>query len=186
LPEIDRRALIRGVTVGSFSFAVAGKEFLLSPKEARAQQASFRSLKTDEVETLEAVGETLLPGARQSGIAHFVDQQVSGNPDDCLLMARIANVKPPFVNIYRASLAAIDKSCNSSFGKRFADLGPVDQRKAVDALRQGKLEGWAGPPQPFVYFLLRQDAVDVVYGTVEGFEKLGIPYMPHILPEQRW
>ena len=101
-------------------------------------------------------------------------------------MARIANVKPPFVNIYRAALAGLDKACTSTLGKRFVELSPADQRKAVDALRQAKLEPWSGPPQPFAYFLLRQDAVDVVYGTVEGFQKLGIPYMPHILPEQRW
>jgi len=26
----------------------------------------------------------------------------------------------------------------------------------------------------------------VVYGTMEGYEALGIPYMPHIAPEKRW
>jgi hypothetical protein len=26
----------------------------------------------------------------------------------------------------------------------------------------------------------------VVYGTVEGFAKLNIPYMPHILPPEGW
>jgi hypothetical protein len=177
---------MRGAALGTFSFAVAGKEVVLTPTEARAQNASFRALKDEEVQTLEAIGEVLLPGARDGGIAHFVDHQVSVNPDDCLLMARIANVKPPFVNIYRAALAGLDKACTSTFGKRFVELSAPDQRKAVDALRQAKLESWSGPPQPFVYFLLRQDAVDVVYGTVEGFQKLGIPYMPHILPEQRW
>ena len=28
--------------------------------------------------------------------------------------------------------------------------------------------------------------IDVVYGTVEGFARLGVPYMPHILPERSW
>ena len=37
-----------------------------------------------------------------------------------------------------------------------------------------------------VYAVLRADAVDVVYGTMEGYEALGIPYMPHIPPEKRW
>jgi len=26
----------------------------------------------------------------------------------------------------------------------------------------------------------------VVYGTMEGYESLGVPYMPHIAPEKRW
>jgi hypothetical protein len=26
----------------------------------------------------------------------------------------------------------------------------------------------------------------VVYGTMEGYEALGVPYMPHIAPDKRW
>jgi gluconate 2-dehydrogenase subunit 3-like protein len=184
--EINRRALIQSAALASLSFSVGGSELLLSPREARAQGADIRSLKPEEVSTLEAAAEILLPGAREAGIAHFVDHQVSGLPEDCLLMARIANVKPPFLNFYRAALNGLNKVSSRGDAKTFASLSGDEQHKTIDLLRQAKLEGWSGPPQPFVYFLLRQDAVDVVYGTVEGFEKLGIPYMPHILPEQRW
>jgi len=34
-------------------------------------------------------------------------------------------------------------------------------------MRQNKLDGWQGPPGPFVYLITRSDAVDVVYGTME-------------------
>jgi hypothetical protein len=34
--------------------------------------------------------------------------------------------------------------------------------------------------------VLRSDAVDVVYGTEEGYKDLGIPYMAHIAPLKRW
>ena len=51
---------------------------------------------------------------------------------------------------------------------------------------QDKLEGWQGPPAPFVYLITRSDAVDVVFGTMEGYASLGIPYMAHIPPERRW
>jgi hypothetical protein len=53
-------------------------------------------------------------------------------------------------------------------------------------MRQNKVEGWQGPAGSFVYLLLRSDAVDVVYGTMEGYAGLGIPYMPHIAPTKRW
>jgi hypothetical protein len=53
-------------------------------------------------------------------------------------------------------------------------------------MRQNKIEGWQGPGGPFVYLVLRSDAVDVVYGTMEGYASLGIPYMPHIAPTKRW
>ena len=53
-------------------------------------------------------------------------------------------------------------------------------------MRQNKLDGWKGPGSPFVYFLMRTDAVDVVYGTMDGYAHLGVPYQPHIAPTQSW
>ena len=43
-----------------------------------------------------------------------------------------------------------------------------------------------GPPAGLVYFVLRSDTVDVMYGTMEGYESLGVPYMAHIEPDKRW
>jgi hypothetical protein len=34
--------------------------------------------------------------------------------------------------------------------------------------------------------MMRNDGVDVVYGSVEGFKNLDIPYMPHIMPKATW
>ena len=36
------------------------------------------------------------------------------------------------------------------------------------------------------YTVLRFDSIDVVYGTMAGYDALGIPYMAHIAPTQRW
>jgi hypothetical protein len=186
MSEIQRRALVKGAALVALSFTINGAEVWLSPSEAQAQGAPIAVLTPEEVETLEAVGETLLPGARKAGIANFVDNQLGVAPGDCLLMARIASVRPPFVNLYRAGLGAIERSCEAIHGKRFAQLTPAEQYDFVDRMRQNKIEGWQGPPGSFIYFLLRHDAVDVTFGTVEGIESLGTPYMPHISPEKRW
>jgi len=186
MAEIQRRTLMQGAALAALSFTIDGAEVWLSPSQAQAQGAPINVLKPDEVETLEAVGDTLLPGARKAGIANFVDNQLGVAPGDCLLMARIASVRPPFANFYRAALGAIERSCAALHGKRFAELAAAEQYDFVDRLRQNKIEGWQGPPGPFVYFLLRHDAVDVAFGTVEGIESLGVPYMPHISPEKRW
>ena len=186
MSEIQRRALVKGAVLAALSFTIDGAEVWLSPCEARAQGAPMSVLKPDEVETLEALGDTLLPGARKAGIANFVDNQLGVPPGDCLLMARIANVRPPFASFYRAALGAVERSCQSLHGKRFAQLAPTEQYDFVDGMRQNKIEGWQGPPGPFIYFLLRHDAVDVAFGTVEGIESLGVPYMPHIAPPARW
>ena len=158
----------------------------MTPREAHAQGVALRSLKPDEAATLEALGETLVPGARKAGIAQFVDQQLSIPAEEALLEARILNVRPPFVNFYRAALGAVERASAAQNGRRFAELDAAQAHEFVGLMRQNKLEGWQGPPPPFVYLLLRSDAVDVVYGTVEGYEMLGVPYMAHIAPLKRW
>jgi hypothetical protein len=183
---MKRRDFIRGATLGALAFTVGGAQVLLTAREARAQGIPFRLLKANDAETLEALGEALLPGARAAGISHFIDQQLSVPPEEALLEARILNVKPPYANFYRAAIGAMDRASLARSGVRFAQLNAVDQREFVDLMRQGKLDGWQGPPGPFIYFVTRSDAVDVVYGTMEGYEALGIPYMPHIAPEKRW
>ena len=185
--NIERRAFMQGAASGALAFTVGGVEVLLTPAEARAQGAALRTLTADQVEALEALGETLVPGARRAGIAHFVDQQLSIAPEQALLEARILNVRPPYVNFYRAAIAAIDRACQAlNGGRRFAQLNATEQHDFIDRLRQNKVEGWQGPPGPFIYFILRGDAVDVAYGTMQGYESLGIPYMAHIVPEKRW
>jgi hypothetical protein len=182
---VGRREFMRGA-LGALAFTVGGAQVLLTPREAKAQGVPFRLLKAREAETLEAMGETLVPGARAAGIAHFIDQQISATPEEALLQARIMNVRPPYANFYKAVITAIDGAAAVQSDQRFAWLPSDAQRDFVNLMRQGKLQGWQGPPAPFVYFLMRSDAVDVVYGTVEGYELLGIPYQAHIMPLKRW
>jgi hypothetical protein len=186
MEEIDRRDFVSGAALGALVFTVAGAQVLLTARQARAQGVPFRVLEPQEVRTLEAVGETLAIGARQDGIAHFVDQQLTVPPTHALLSLRVTEVRPPYVDFYRAALGGIDQASRASHQRGFAELDATDQHDFIDRLRQSKLEGWQGPAQSFVYGMLRNDAVDVVYGTVEGFARLGIPYMPHILPRMSW
>jgi len=187
MSDIARRTLLKSAALGALAFTVDGTQMLLSPREARAQNAAFKTLDPAQVEAIEAVGETLVPGARDAGLSHFVDQQISGPPEEALLEARILNVRPPYANFYRAALRAVDGASRAQYGGRpFAQLSESERIEFIDAMRQNKAGGWQGPPGPFVYLIMRSDAVDVVYGTMDGYSKLGIPYMPHIAPEKRW
>ena len=186
MTEIARRDLVQGAALGALAFTVGGAEVWLTPRQARAQGVAFRVFTAEEAATLEAVGETLAVGARQDGIAHFVDQQLAQPPAHALLSLRVTEVRPPYVNFYRAALGGIDRASRALAQRGFAELGAGEQHDFVDRLRQGKVESWQGPAQGVVYGILRNDAVDVVYGTVEGFARLGVPYMPHILPERSW
>jgi hypothetical protein len=184
--DTERRTFIKGVGIGVLAFTVGGRELLLTPRQAHAQDVPLRTLTAAEGETLDAIGETLVPGAKEAGITNFVDQQISIPPEEALLQARILNVRPPFGNFYRAAIAAIDDASGKAKGRKFALLSLDEQHDFVDAMRQNKLEGWQGSPAPFVYGVLRSDAVDVVYATMDGYAALGVPYMPHIAPTKRW
>ena len=67
---IGRRGFVKGATLGALAFTVGGVEVLIAPREARARNVPFRLLDAHQGETLEALGETLVPQAREAGIAH--------------------------------------------------------------------------------------------------------------------
>jgi hypothetical protein len=181
-----RRQVLKGAALGALAYTIGGTEVLLSPREARAQDVPLKVLTADERAALEALGDTLLPGAKDAGLAHYVDQQLGVPAGESLLMARAVGVMPPYANFYRAGLAALDAASQKAHGAKFAALSDEKRSAFVEEFRQKVPEGWSGPPSPFFYFVSRADAVDVFYGTVEGFERLGIPYMPHIAPLKRW
>jgi len=186
MDAIERRALLKGAGLGALAFTVGGAQVLLTPAEAFAQNVPLRTLKPEEAATLAAMGETLVPGAREAGIVNFVDQQLSVPAEEALLEARIVNVRPPYANFYRAAIGAINGASTAQHGKAFAELDAAARHAFVDQMRQNKIEGWKGPGGPFVYLILRSDAVDVVYGTVAGYKSLDIPYMAHIEPTRSW
>src|SRR5438552_19153076 len=130
-----RREFMRGAAIGALAFTIGGVEILLTPGAARAQGATLRLLKPDEVETLEALGETLVPGARAAGIAYFIDSSISVPPEEALLEARILNVRPPFADFYRAALSAVERSSQAQGGRRFARLARSEERRVGNEWR---------------------------------------------------
>jgi hypothetical protein len=109
---------------------------LLTAREARAQGVPYRVLKGGEAEVIESLGETLVPGARAAGIAHFIDHQVSVPPEEALLEARILNVRPPYLNFYRAAAGAADGAAKALHGRGFAQLSDAEQRELVNLMRR--------------------------------------------------
>jgi hypothetical protein len=168
------------------TFTVAAHVLSLTPAQARAARIPLHILDPVEAGTLEALGETLLPGSAASGIAHYVDHQLAGDPTDSMLMIKYLRVPPPFRDFYRTGLRAIDTLAHTVHGKSFAGLMADQATQLVTQLSAGQAQKWEGPPAALFYFVLRSDAVDVTYGTQSGFELLGVPYMAHIAPPTRW
>src|ERR1700749_1149839 len=107
MADIGRGGFIKGPRVGSLAFAVGGAEVLMAASEARARGVPFRLLDAHQGDTLEALGETLVPQARESGIAHFIDQQLSVPPYESLLRPRFFNSPPPFSDFYFKTIKTV-------------------------------------------------------------------------------
>src|SRR3982074_1657839 len=145
MTEMARRNFVKGAALGALVFTVDGVDVLFTARQARAEGVPFRVLKPEEVATLEAMGETLAIGARQDGIAHFVDQQPTVPPPHALLSLRVTEVRPPYADFYRAALNGVDRASHALHQRGFADLSAAQQHDFVDRLRQGKIESWQGP-----------------------------------------
>src|ERR1700742_3367457 len=131
METMGRRGFVKGATLGALAFTVGGVEVLMTPNEARAKNVPFRLLDGHQGETLEALGETLVPKAREAGIAHYIDQQLSVPAQESLLQARILNFRPPFAEFYRSTIVTIDDVSRKLFGKEFAQLTASDQHEFV-------------------------------------------------------
>jgi hypothetical protein len=179
-----REFLRRGATAGAglLTFVVAGRERRLTAAQARASAVPYRTFTAPQVQTLEALAEVLVPGSVALGVAHFIDQQLSGAAADSMLMIKYLGLSPPFTGFYTGGLAAADSAALRQFSQPLSALGAHDVHALVAALAGGAPPGWNGPPAPLFFFVLRNDAVDVTYGTPAGFRMLGVPYMAHIAP----
>lgn len=186
--ETSRRTLVTGTAaaMGLLPFVLGGCTELMTPEQAKARKVPLRTLAEAEARTLERFGEVLLPGAEAAGLAHFVDHHLSVPAEESLLMLRYLDVPPPYAGFYKAGLAALESHAKGRHRLGFAELETGQAEAIVAAVIKSQPAGWQGPPAPFFTFLVRSDAVDVVYGTRAGLAKLGIPAMAHIEPEREW
>lgn len=156
-----------------------------APGRLQARPLRRPSLDPGSAGVLGAAGDILLPGAKAAGIDSYVGSQLSLPAHRQVLMIKYL-LTPPFRNFYLAGLGALEAASLTRFRRPFARAGQMDAAQMMEDLRNDNLTGWSGPPQPLLHFVLRNDALDVVYGTRAGFTHLGVPYMAHIEPPTDW
>lgn len=185
---LTRRAVIEKALTGSvlcLSFSVGGATLMLTPQQARAQRVKLRTLKPEQVQVLEALAEALAPGSVEAGVTHFIDHQLAADPAECLLIAKYLQAPTPYAAFYAAGLNTAQTMAERRFRKALVAL----EADTLDSLVREMAKPGAvveGFPIFLFYLCLRSDAVDVVYGTPQGFKRLNVPYMQHILPPEAW
>jgi hypothetical protein len=186
--EVMRRQFIKAGAGGAaltLAFNVGGGVLLLTPEEARAKGIEIKRLSRHETLMLEKLAEAMVPGAVAAGVAHFVDHQLGVDPDDCMLIAKYFPVPQPFAAWYKRGLSAAEAFSRSKMNEKLPALSASQLHQLVGEMGRpdAKIEGF---DLSLFYLCLRSDAVDVVYGTPKGFEKLEVPYMAHIMPPEGW
>ncbi len=183
---LDRRDLLKRAAGGLVLAQMASGLSWTTPARAAAAQAPLRTLSATEGWIIAGLGDVLAPGAATLGLAHYLDHHLSVAPAESLLMLRYLDVLPPYIGFYRAGLAATEALRARLLGVPLEAMTAADWQRLLQAMLAPDLAGWQGPPAGLFYFALRGDAVDVVYGTRAGFERLGVDYLAHIEPETDW
>lgn len=170
----------------SLAAALAANAMSVSPVQAKVPSHALAVLTPSEGATLEAFAELIVPGAAEAGVAHYVDQQLASARHESLLILKYLPHKSP-LEFYRQSLAALDRLAQAVAGKGLNEMSSEARTKLADQVFSGQASPWIeAPPANFVFFVLRADATDVVYGTVAGFDGIGQAYRPHIIPPRDW
>jgi hypothetical protein len=179
-----RRQAIKSALL--FSFCVAGQIQMMTPAAASEAKADLKVLSKTDAAILNALCERLVPGAKAAGVVYYIDAQLSAPKQDNLLMLSYLGFSAPHTDFYKSALQNISNSAQKLLGKALNDSTPQQIDSFIGDMAQDKLPDWQGLPASLVYFVLRADALDVRYGTQQGFTELNIPYMAHIAPETQW
>ena len=189
--EQDRRRFLKGLTAVSAAGTVPAG---LVPGEARAQQPhgahpkpagaaavlpqAYVYLTPSEVEFVEAAvarlvpADDLGPGAKEAGVAYFIDQQLGGAwgamarnyrqgpwPEGTPQQGYQSPLTPK--EVYRAAIPEVDAACVARFQKPFHQLQSSEQDRVLSELETGKL-ALGSVPGAFFFNLL-------LVNTMEGF-----------------
>jgi hypothetical protein len=183
---LSRRLLLQAAALQVVAMSLSGCTRLVSPSKAKQLDMPVVNFSTLEIDCLEAAGEALVPDAAACGIIHFIDSQLSVQPGDSLLFIKYLDQPPPWLSFYQSTANSFDAASLHLFNRRLGALREDQSSELMRLARDEQIPGWTGSSSALAYAVLRSDAIDVVYGTAEGFAALDVPYLAHIEPVRAW
>jgi len=206
MSKSTRRDILR-TTAGAGSVAIASwfgpraqaAEGDSMPPHSVASQALSYFTAAEFAFTEAAVGrlipaDELGPGAKEAGVAFFIDQQIAGSFGRAETWYMLGpwkegtpeqgyQLKLTPAQLYRVSIQSIDEYCRHTFNKKtFAELGADNQDKTLHGLEAGEI-GLPDAPAKEFFALLWQNTnegffADPIYGgnrNFAGWKLIGFP-----------
>lgn len=169
------------------TFMISGCQVSMTPAAARTKKLAYRILNPQEASTLEAFCEALVPGSSKAGISYYIDHQLAASKEDCLLMIKYLGVAADtYIDFYQAGLANLLAASHKYYQQPWSRLDSDQSANLLADITKDAVANWQGAPASFLFFVLRADASDIVYGSTTGFEEIGMPYLAHIQPNSTW
>jgi len=142
---LSRRNLLRQLATGLTFITVQSVWGPISPALARAWDAASRNLSNAEGRTLESFGGVLVPGVREAGVGHYVDDQLSR--EDSLPFLKYMGYDGSYLEFYKQGLRSWESTRAARYSRAFDGIA-VDQKvelvSGALATQPGRLEGSAG------------------------------------------
>lgn len=137
--KTTRRQLLAGSGALSW-YLIAGSWTKTTAAEARSQGYQPRVLTKEQNGALEALAETLVPGAIDAGIGPYIDSQLAAK-EASLLMAKYLGVPPEQqAGFYQSALDSTH---------RFLQTQDATLEALVGLMGQDAVPQWQGPPASF-------------------------------------
>jgi hypothetical protein len=126
--------------------------------------------------TIRAVCDRIVPQTvarpRPVPLAAMIDKKMHDNAGDGYRYAEL----PPMREAWRRGLAAFDVEAKSRFGRRFHDLGLLEQDAILIAVQNGDVSesAWHGlPPKRFFKRRILHDIVSAYYAHPSAWNEIG-------------
>ena len=186
MDQIERRAFMKGAGIGALAFTVGGAEVLLTPGAARAQGVPFRLLNAKKARPSRRWARRWCPARARPAL------RISSTTRSQCRRRRRCCRRASSTCVHRLRISIAPPSARLTAAARRSPAGNLRRcRRPISAISSticARTRSKAGPDRAegSSTRILRSDAVDVVYGTMEGYAALGIPYQAHIVPTKRW
>ena len=206
MSQLTRRKMLT-TTVAAGSVAVvswfgarsagAQKDSLLRPAAA---PPTYSYLTQPEITFVEAAldrlipGDALGPGAKEAGVAYFIDQQLAGafgrgetwymqGPWKEGTNEQGYQLKLTPAELYRVGIQSTDEYCQRTYdGKKFGELAAAAQDQVLHGLEKGEIALVGAPAKEFFSMLLQNTGegffADPMYGgnrDFAGWKLVGFP-----------